>query len=79
MNDECECGNCGIEPGSTILNVLQVVEYMSPDGEIWKIDLSHGGDMQDMLPGKYFELCEWARMLATAPILAEMVESYRGT
>lgn len=62
-----------IEPGATILNVLHIVEYMSPDGELWKIDLSHGGDLEEMPTGKYFELAEWARMIAMAPTLSEMI------
>ncbi len=60
-----------------VLNQLIIIEYLDPeDGDIYKIDLSTGGDGDDMSTGKYYELAEWARMLASAPIIAEMVHDY---
>lgn len=73
MSDEEEYG---VPAGAIILNELHIVEFIDgDDGMVYKMDLSHSGD-DDLSSGKYFELCEWARMLAAAPHLAEMVRDY---
>jgi hypothetical protein len=71
--DNC---SCGIPDNAVVLNVLHIVEYLDPDGDIYKLDISVGGDGDDLPTGKYMELAEWARMIATAPIIAEMVHDY---
>lgn len=69
--------SCGIPRGAVILGQLHIVEFLDPeDGEIYKIDLSSDGDARDLPAGKYFELAEWARMMAAAPILADMASEY---
>ncbi len=66
-----------IPAGSVVLNVLHVVEYMAPDGQIYKQDFSHDatGD-GDLELGKSFELIEWARAFTTTSMLMEMVHDY---
>jgi hypothetical protein len=67
----------GPPPGAMVLNQLCVVEYIDPnDSEIYKMDLSHSRDGDDLETSKYFELAEWARMFATAPLLAELVHDH---
>jgi hypothetical protein len=74
MGDNC---SCGIPDNAVILNQLHIVEFLDPnDGDIYKLDLSTGGDGDDLPTSKYFELCEWGRMMATAPIIADMVHDY---
>lgn len=75
MSDDCECG---IPDNAIILSQLHIIEYIDPeDGSIFKIDLSCDGTGENELStAKYFEMIEWARMLAQAPILADMVRDY---
>jgi len=69
--------SCGIPEGAVVLNVLHIVEYLDPkDGDLYKLDLSTGGDGDDLPISKYLELCEWGRMIAVAPIVADMVRDY---
>lgn len=66
-------------PGAVILNELRIVEFLDPsDQEIYKLDLSCGGDGNDLATSKQLELAEWARLIATAPILADIVDSLKG-
>lgn len=71
----CKC-DCSLPEGAVLLNELRIVEYFSSDGEIWKIDLSHTNDGDDLVMGKALELAEWAKTLTVAPMIAEMVHSY---
>lgn len=72
--DNC---SCGIPDNAVVLNTLNIVEYLDPeDGDIYKVDLSCGSDGDDLPTGKYYELAEWARMIASAPFIAEMVHDY---
>lgn len=72
--DNC---SCGVPEKAVILNQLNIVEFLDPDdGEIYKLDLSCGGDGEELATSKYFELAEWARMMATAPIIADLVHDY---
>ena len=74
MADNC---SCGIPDNAVVLNTLNIVEYLDPeDGDIYKVDLSYGSDGDDLPTGKYLELAEWARMIASAPILADMIHDY---
>lgn len=74
MGDNC---SCGIPDNAVILNQLHIVEFLDPnDGDIYKLDLSTGGDGDDLPTSKYYELAEWARMMASAPIIADMVADY---
>lgn len=69
--------SCGVPENAVVLNQLHIIEFLDPDDEdIYKIDLSCGGDGEDLPTSKYFELAEWARMMATAPLIAEMVHDY---
>lgn len=69
--------SCGVPETAVILNQLNIVEFIdSDDGEIYKLDLSCGGDGEELPTSKYFELAEWARMMATAPVIADMVHDY---
>lgn len=52
------------------------MEYLDDEGELWKIDLSCGGDGNDLATSKQLELAEWARMMTIAPIISDMVGSY---
>lgn len=67
-----------IPKGAVVLNTLHIVEYIDPtgDGEIFKVDLSSGGDGHDIGMGKMLELIEWARSFAVSPLIAEMVHDY---
>ncbi|AEJ92224.1 hypothetical protein SEA_YEET_161 [Mycobacterium phage Yeet] len=71
MHDE-DC-TCGIPEGAVVMNVLTVVEYMTEDGEIWKGDFSHDSAGNEMDHGKLLELCEWARMIRSMSIMADMI------
>lgn len=62
--------------GVVILNELHIVEYMDPDGEIYKQDFSRSGDDGDLSAGKAFELAEWARAITIAPMVAELVHDF---
>ena len=66
----------GVPEGALVLNQLHIVEYIDTDGELYKMDLSYSRDGGDLSSGKYFELCEWARMMAAAPLLADMVRDH---
>ncbi|AID58956.1 hypothetical protein PBI_GAIA_137 [Mycobacterium phage Gaia] len=71
-NNECDC----IGEGDIILRELRIVEILSAeDGEIYKIDLSHDGGGELPTDG-YLLLAEWAKSLATAPIIADLVMGY---
>ena len=71
------CPECQVPDGGVILNRLHVLEYLDPaDGAIYKMDLSCDGSGEDLAPGKYFELAQWANFMAAAPILADMVGQY---
>lgn len=61
---------------AVVLNILHIVEYLDPNGEIYKTDLSVGGDGRDLDIGKQLELIEWARSFAVSPLIAEMVHDY---
>ena len=75
QHEECTCG--GIPEGAVVTNVLEVEEYLHPEtGELWRADFSHDSAGGDLDHGKLLELCEWARMMREAPILADMVCSY---
>lgn len=71
--DNC---SCGVPENAIVLNQLHIVEFLDPDGDIYKIDLSVGGDGEELPTSKYYELAEWARMMASAPIIADMVHDY---
>ena len=74
-HEDCTCG--GIPDGAIVTNTLQVVEYIHPEtGEIWRVDMSHDSADDELDHGKLLELCEWARMMREAPILADMVCSF---
>ncbi len=62
--------------GAVVLNVLHIVEYMAPDGQIYKQDFSTASDDGDLELGKSFELIEWARAFTTTSMLMEMVHDY---
>lgn len=66
----------GVPEGALVLNQLHIVEYIDTDGELYKMDLSYSRDGEDLSSGKYFELCEWARMMAMAPHLADMIHDH---
>lgn len=68
--------NLDIPAGAVVLNQLHVVEYLDPNGEIYKTDLSIGGDTRDLEMGKALELIEWARSFTVSPLIAEMVHDY---
>lgn len=74
MTHEPDC-DCGIPEKAIVTGVLHVVEYIDEQGDTWKIDLSNDGSGSELSTAKYIELSEWGRMIATAPVLAEMVHS----
>lgn len=65
-----------IPEDSIILNVLRVVEYMVPDGRIFKQDLSYSSDGEDLDTGKASELVMFASVVASFPLLADMLHDY---
>lgn len=66
-----------IPDDAVLMNVLHVVEYLNPeDGEIYKADLSHAADGDDLMIGKAFELIEWARMLTITPMIGELIHDF---
>jgi len=69
--------SCGIPENGVILNQLHIVEYLDPeDDEVYKVDVSCGGDDSELSTEKYFELIGWAWMMTVAPLLADMVRQY---
>lgn len=69
-----EYSDLQIPDGAVVLSQLHLIEYLDPDdGTIYKLDLSCDGSGEDLSADKYFSLCEWARLIASAPILADMV------
>jgi hypothetical protein len=72
-----DCPECQIPEGAVVLNKLLVVEYLDPeDDAVYKMDLSCDSSGQEMMAGKYFELAQWANLMASGPILADIVGSY---
>lgn len=68
--------SCGIPDDAILMNVLHIAEYMDSAGEIYKVDLSHDSSGEELLLGKAMELCEWARAIHTAPLIADLVHDF---
>lgn len=76
MSDESEC-TCGIPKSVVVLRELRITEILDPeDGEIYKLDLSHNGSGDDLPLAGVLELSEWAKAIATAPFIADIVHQY---
>lgn len=61
---------------AVILNVVRVVEYLTPDGHIEKVDLSYASDGNDLDVGKSLELIEWARAFTLSSMYMEMIHEF---
>lgn len=72
-----DCPECQVPENAVVLNRLHVIEYLDPeDSAVYKLDLSCDNTGEDLAPGKYFELAQWANLMASAPIIADMVGQY---
>lgn len=72
-SEECAC----IGQNDVVLRELRIVEIMSEeDGEIYKVDLSHDGSGNELAMDGYLLLAEWAKSIAMAPLIADMVHSF---
>ncbi len=71
-DEECVC----VPQDAVVLRELHILEYMDGEGEIWKVDLSHNGSDGDLPLGDVLELAEWAKAVATAPMIADLVHSF---
>jgi hypothetical protein len=65
-----------IPEGSVVLNVLRIVEYMVPSGEIFRHDLSYSSDGEDLDPGSASQLIAWAQAFNIFPMIAPMIHDY---
>lgn len=65
-----------IPDDAVVLNVLRVVEYLTPDGQIYRQDLSFGGDGDDLDPSVMGGLIAWAQAFNLFPMLAPMIHDY---
>lgn len=70
---DCECG---IPEGAVVINRVEIVEYMTSDGQLHTVDFSHDSSGEEIDHGKLLEMIEWCRMLYQAPILADMIMGY---
>ena len=62
------------EINGVILRELHIVEYMDEsDGEIYKVDFSHDGTGNDLPLEGVIALAEWAKAVAMAPMIADLV------
>lgn len=71
-SEECTC----VPQDAVVLRELHIMEYMDAEGEIWKVDLSHNGSDGELPLGDVLELAEWAKAVATAPMIADIVHSF---
>lgn len=75
MADEHDCG-CQYHPddeGVMIVSELRIVKHMNPDGSIVTTDMSNDGGEGQLEPAQYFEMAEWARAFALAPMVASII------
>lgn len=71
----CEDAECTCIPeNAMIVAELRVLEYLDPEtGEAWKADLSHDGSGGPLDPDKTNALAEWAKQVASIPMLAALM------
>ena len=72
MEEDVEC-TCGPPPDAVILRRLELIEFVDPrDDEVYRMDLSHDASGCELDLADTIEMLEWARMIATAPMIASM-------
>ena len=71
-DDEC---NCAVPEDAQIVSVLHAIKYMSADGEIWRVDLSHDSVGDELAYGEIVEMADWVRMVNQLPLMADMLHS----
>lgn len=72
-DEECTC----LGDGDVILRELRILEVLSAeDGEIYKIDWSNDGSGNPLEMADVLELAEFAKAMATAPLVADLVFGY---
>ena len=77
-DDHPEGCTCGIPEGSILTNIFCVAEYMSPDGNLWKTDMSHDGSDGPIDADKAVAMAEWGKALYMAPTLAAVLAEMFG-